>query len=554
MMPGNFVLVTALVFVFPASSFAQVSSEEHIQYLSEQLLFGSEVTIGAAALASTHVIPEFYARRSFAPAWIDDIRIDEFISLVGRAEEEGLDPADYNHSEIVILVGQYRADRDNDSLRAEVDVLLTEGLSRYGYHLIFGKIDPTDLDDNWNWSRSFDNRDPVRIIQQAIDSESIETFIDELLERGVIYNRMKAVLAKYRSEKVNGGWPLVASGPTLKPGMSDERIPVVRERLVITGDLPTSEASGHLGFDESLKQGVEKFQFRHNLDQDGAIGPQTLAAMNVTVDERIDQIRVNLERIRWVFRDIEDEFVVTNIAAFRTFLIRDREVVWSARSQVGRDYRQTPVFKGGIKYLQFNPTWTVPPGILAKDILPQVKKNPAYLEKKNMDLVDRDGTKVDPATVDWSKYGAGRLPPYQFVQRPGPTNALGRVKFIFPNSHFVFLHDTPSKSLFERTERSFSSGCIRVENPFELAELLLDDPEKWNPGTIQKLLDSEKSRTVFLKEPVTAMLLYSTVGVADEQVVRFYKDIYQRDGRVLSSLNDDFEFRLPSDAPEFLQQ
>ena len=128
------------------------------------------------------------------------------------------------------------------------------------------------------------------------------------------------------------------------------------------------------------------------------------------------------------------------------------------------------------------------------------------------------------------------------------------MKFIFPNKHSVFLHDTPSKSLFERTERSFSSGCIRVENPFELAELLLNDPEKWNPGTIQKLLDSQKPRTVFLKEPVTAMLLYSTVGVAEEKVVRFYKDIYQRDGRVLSSLNDVFEFRLPSDAPEFLQQ
>jgi murein L,D-transpeptidase YcbB/YkuD len=137
------------------------------------------------------------------------------------------------------------------------------------------------------------------------------------------------------------------------------------------------------------------------------------------------------------------------------------------------------------------------------------------------------------------------LPPYQFVQRPGPTNALGRVKFIFPNEHFVFLHDTPSKSLFERTERSFSSGCIRVENPFELAEILLNDADKWNPGTIQKLLDSEKPQTVFLKEQMTVMLLYSTVDVLDETLVRFYNDIYERDARVLRSLNEDFKFHLP---------
>jgi murein L,D-transpeptidase YcbB/YkuD len=267
--------------------------------------------------------------------------------------------------------------------------------------------------------------------------------------------------------------------------------------------------------------------------------------MNVSVDERIDQIRVNLERVRWFARFVEDEFVLTNIASFKTFLVRDRAIVWSGRSQVGKDYRQTPVFQGKIKYLQFNPTWTVPPGILAKDILPRVQQDPGYLATKNMDLVDRDGNIVDPASVDWSQYSARRLPPYQFVQRPGPTNALGRVKFIFPNEHFVFLHDTPSKSLFERTERSFSSGCIRVENPFELAEILLNDADKWNPGTIQKLLDSEKPQTVFLKEQMTVMLLYSTVDVLDETLVRFYNDIYERDARVLSSLNEDFKFHLP---------
>jgi murein L,D-transpeptidase YcbB/YkuD len=349
--------------------------------------------------------------------------------------------------------------------------------------------------------------------------------------------------------KTNGGWPTIAAGATLKPGMNDDRIAVIRRRLAITGDLPAQANNSSPSFDASLEEGVERFQERHNLDRDGAIGPRTLAAMNVTVDERIDQIRVTLERLRWVARDIEDDFVLVNIAAFKTYLIRDRKPVWSGRSQVGRDYRQTPVFKAQIKYLQFNPTWTVPPGILSKDILPRVIADPGYLATKNMDLIDRDGDIVDPASVDWSKYGNGRMPPYQFVQRPGPTNALGRVKFIFPNSHFVFLHDTPSKALFERTERTFSSGCIRVENPFELAELMLDDAKKWNSETIQNLVDSEKSKTVFLTEELTVMLLYSTVGLADSDRVEFYNDIYKRDARVLNSLNEDFEYRLPVFSP-----
>jgi len=539
--------VATLILVIPAHSIAQVSSEERIQYLSEQLLLGSEVTLGEATLASAHIIPEFYARRQFSPAWIDDEHVDEFVNLVGRAQEEGLDSADYIHAELVALIRQFRADRENAMLRAELDVLLTESLSRYGYHLFFGKVDPATLDENWNWSRSLGGRDAVAVIQQAIDSESIKEFIEEGLQRGPVYKRVKAILAEYRALSEKGGWPQIAEGPTLKPGMNDNRIPGIRERLAITGDLPALADNGSRSFDAALQEGVEHFQDRHNLDRDGAIGPRTLAAMNVTADERVDQIRVNLERIRWVARDIEDEFVLTNIASFKTFLVRDRQLAWSGRSQVGRDYRQTPVFKAKIKYLQFNPTWTVPPGILSKDILPRVKQDPGYLATKNMDLIDRSGEKVDPTAVDWSQYSARRLPPYQFVQRPGPTNALGRVKFIFPNEHFVFLHDTPSKSLFARTERTFSSGCIRIENPFELAEIMLNDSGKWNAESIQKLLDSEKPQTVFLKEPMTVMLLYSTVGLIDMELVRFYNDIYQRDRRVLDSLNAPFEFRLPAD-------
>jgi murein L,D-transpeptidase YcbB/YkuD len=535
----------AMILVSPALAQTVDTSEERIQSLSEQLLLGSDVNIAGVSLASTHSIPEFYAHREFRPAWTDDDKVDEFIGLIGKAEEEGLEPADYAYSELVSLIGEYRSDRSDAVLRADVDLLLTESLNRYGYHLYFGKVDPSTLDKNWNWGRTMSDVGPVVIVEQLIESESIRDFIEDHLKRGPPYHRMKEILAQYRALEANGGWSMIAAGVTLKPGMNDDRVPLIRRRLAITGDLSNQADNDSRSLDAALEKGIERFQERHNLDQDGTIGPKTLAAMNVTVDERIDQIRVTLERLRWVARDIEDDFVLVNIAAFKTYLIRDRKPVWIGRSQVGRDYRQTPVFKAQIKYLQFNPTWTVPPGILAKDILPRVIADPGYLASKNMDLIDRDGSIVDPANVEWSKYGNGRMPPYQFVQRPGPTNALGRVKFIFPNSHFVFLHDTPSKGLFERTERSFSSGCIRVENPFELAELMLDDANKWTPESIQNLVDSKESKTIFLREELTVMLLYSTVGLAESDSVEFYNDIYERDARVLNSLNEDFEYRLP---------
>jgi murein L,D-transpeptidase YcbB/YkuD len=537
------VLFLTLLAYLPATAQVQTSSNEQIQYLSEQLLLGSEVTVAGAALAASNIIPEFYSRREFTPAWSDDDQIDEFVKLIAKAYEEGLDPEDYLHAELSGLVDAYRKNPDDADLRGKLDILLTESLSRYGNHLSFGKVDPAQLDENWNWSQRPDGRDPVTLLQQAIDADSITVFIDNFLDRGPIYQRLREMLAEYREFKDAGGWPLVDAGPTLRRGMQDERILLIRKRLAVTADLPQSEDNRSQLFDAALEQGVRNFQDRHNLDADGVIGAQTLASMNVTVDERVDQLRVNIERIRWVARDMEDELIITNIAAFQTFLVRDREIVWSGRSQVGRFYRQTPVFTAKIKYLQFNPTWTVPPGILTNDILPAVQKDVGYLARKEMDLIDRDGNKVDPTSVDWSKYRAGRLPPYQFVQRPGPTNALGRVKFIFPNSHFVFLHDTPSKALFERPERTFSSGCIRVEDPFVLAKLMLNNPAKWNAESIQVLLDSEKPQTVFLDEPLTVMLLYGTVGVTDMEYVRFYNDIYQRDARVLDSLNADFEYR-----------
>ncbi len=225
--------------------------------------------------------------------------------------------------------------------------------------------------------------------------------------------------------------------------------------------------------------------------------------------------------------------------------IQDGEIAWEARAQIGKEFRKTPTFKSDIKYLVFNPTWTIPPGILSKDVLPAVKRDPGYLAERNIRVLDRDGKEIDRESIDWSKY-PGRGFPYVLRQDPGPTNALGLVKFIFPNPHFVYLHDTPSKSLFGRSERAFSHGCIRTQNPFDLAELLLR-PKGWDRERIDAQIESQETKTVHLAEPLPILLLYWTTDIGPNGERHFYKDVYERDERILAALNAPFELALPID-------
>ena len=351
------------------------------------------------------------------------------------------------------------------------------------------------------------------------------------------YRHLQNALAHYRAIAAAGGWPGVPAGPTLKSGMSDPRVIALRTRLAVTQRMPGADAQS-AQFDAALEDAVKVFQRQHGLAADGAVGKATLAALNIPVESRIDQIRVNLERARWVLHDMPEEFVLVDIAGFNVRYIRDGQTLWQARAQVGKPYRRTPVFKSRITYLEMNPTWTVPPTILRNDVLPAIKRDIAYLKQKNMKVIDYDHNVVDPTSIDWSRYSGPDFP-YLIRQDPGPDNALGRIKFMFPNKHLVYLHDTPSKALFERTERAFSSGCIRVENPYQFAELLLDDPNTWNRRTITQAIDSQQTRKVTLPRPVTVLLLYWTVAPDDSGDVIFKQDIYGRDAGILAGLNSE---------------
>ncbi len=318
--------------------------------------------------------------------------------------------------------------------------------------------------------------------------------------------------------------------------MTDARVPKLAERLAITGDIDAKTAStATTSYSGAVVDGVKHFQDRHGLAVDGALGPGTLAALNVPVEMRIEQIRANLERARWVFYDPESEFLVVNIAGFKVYLVRRGEVVWRSRVQVGKPYRRTPIFASTLTYVVFNPTWTVPPTILRQDYLPQLRRDPQYLAARNIDVLDRAGKPVEQSSIDWS---SARSLQYQLVQRPGPTNALGRVKFMFPNEYFVYLHDTPSRDLFDKESRAFSSGCIRVENPLELADVVLGD--KWPRERIDALIAAGRTQTVILDKPIAVKLLYWTAEVDAAGRVSFFPDVYFRDAALITALAQPF--------------
>ncbi|NIP39766.1 MAG: L,D-transpeptidase family protein [Candidatus Dadabacteria bacterium] len=492
-----------------------------------------KLRIGDISIYPKKTLRGFYESRDFRPAW-ENADINYFMKSLYEIEADGLQKEDYYYTEIIDLIKA--EDTDNlgvISSKADLEILLSYSLSKLFIHLRNGKIDPKSLKTEWDIDKKHDYSTTM-LLFKALASDNLYEFIEQQKPQLSYYKSLKRAYSKFEQYRENGGWIKVPGGATLKPGMYDKRITSLRDRLVYTGHLLESDNFETVQYDEQLVEAVKKFQRHHNLNADGIVGPNTLKELNVSVDKRIDQIKVNLERARWVLNNAQYKFVIVNIAGFKAYYAVDGEILWSSRIQVGKPYRKTPVFKSEIKHLVFNPSWSVPPGIFRKDILPIIKRNPGYLKRRGFNVYNSAGRKVSPTSINWAEYS--RNVPYSIRQRPGSRNALGRVKFIFPNDHFVYLHDTPNRSLFNKDIKTFSSGCIRVEKPFELAELLLNDKEKWNQQNIQNVIKKRKTRTVFLDDPVPIMILYWTASADNDGNVYFMNDIYGRDKAILKLL------------------
>ncbi|HQI80054.1 MAG TPA: L,D-transpeptidase family protein [Deltaproteobacteria bacterium] len=505
------------------------------------------LAVGACQISSALVLSELYQRRGYRPIWLDPAWVEQLLSAIEETYAEGLDPRAYHVEEIRSLQEEILSGLFPDAATtAALDILLTDAFILLAHDLSCGREDPVTHHPQWNLKQQVRGSDPILFLEDALNSPSLTQAARSWRIDHPYYDRLKNALARYRAFRATGGWESVPPGPALKTGMKDPRVASLRRRLAVTDPVGEDPADPEV-FDETLEGAVMLFQRRHGLKQDGVAGAGTLEAMNVPLEDRIDQIRVNLERARWVLRGVEETFVLVDIAGFRVFYSKDGRIVFSCRAQVGRPYRDTPVFRSEITHVEINPAWVVPPTIFEQDVLPAVRKNPRYLSKNGLTILDSRGRPVDPSSVDWSRYPGQRFP-YTLRQKPGPKNALGRIKIMFPNAYFVYLHDTPYKELFSREDRTFSSGCIRLERPFELAELLLDNPSRWGMDGLMRAKGELRTRTVYLPRPIPILLLYWTVEVDEAGTVYFKKDPYLRDAGVLDGLGRDAGI-LPVEPP-----
>ncbi|MBM3422576.1 MAG: L,D-transpeptidase family protein [Chlorobi bacterium] len=496
----------------------------------------------AASKSFKSQLGRFYAVRQYIPVWTDQRMIVELLQAVEDARDDGLNPDDYHIGRLRRLYGnpsRTPAEQVGD------DLLLTDAFLTLAYHLRFGKVDPESMDPDWNLDVSVRRKAIEYRLQQAITAGRIREALDELRPRHPEYTQLKKGLALYRSIAKAGGWQRIPEGASFREGTTDSRVPLLRKRLRASGDLSSALVDTSNVYSAAMVGAVKRFQKRNGLEVDGIAGPATVHELNIPAADRVDQIRLNLERYRWFIGDIASTHVLVNIPAFTLQYVENGRIRWATRVIVGQPYRKTPVFKADMQYIVFNPQWVIPPTILAKDALPAIRRNRSYLDKKRLQVIDSNGRAVNPASINWSQYTGSNFP-YRLQQSAGDHGALGRIKFMMPNKHIIYLHDTPTKDLFEKSSRTFSSGCIRVENPLELAEFVLQDSAKWSRSAIESAIASGKTSTVWLPRRIPVFLLYLT-AVAEGDSVLFRQDVYSRDSRLLNALDKPVpEYKIES--------
>jgi murein L,D-transpeptidase YcbB/YkuD len=475
-------------------------------------------------------LADVYRDRHYAPAWTQ-ATLAALLPALQSLTDDGLDPRDYGLPALRRAAAQPAA---TPAQRARDDVLASSATIVALSHLYWGKTDPRQLDPRWNFpERKLDYPQALRLIEAGIDSGQIDDLFTLARPQNHLYQALRQALQRLHETAAAGGWPRIPPGPTLDPGARDARVAALRARLIAAGDLPADAADAADGklLDSAVEAALRSFQRRHDLADDGRLGPATRAALNVPVQARIAQLRVNLERARWLLHDLGEDFVLVDVAGYRAWLFRHSHAVWSARVQVGKPYRSTPSFTSTITHITFNPTWTVPQTIFTEDLLPKIRRDPGYLAREHIRIFNGGGRELDPRQVDWSAPQGLTL-----RQDAGPGNALDSVAIRFPNPYAVYLHGTPHRELFSRRQRAFSSGCIRVEDPLTLARLLLDDPANWSAAAIEAVIAEGSTRNVPLARPVRILLIYWTVDVLGDGRIAYKADIYGEDPLVYKAL------------------
>lgn len=481
----------------------------------------------SAAYREAQKLYFFYGARHFEPIWLDETAdgkvtfsapATKILELFKAAASEGLRPSDYLTPDLD------PAAAGSDPLKlAALETAFSRAAMRYATHIHTGRIDPRSVSPLLDVAPK--SLDEAALLMQLAGSDDPVAVLQALEPTHPEFLALKAALATFDDTPADRPAE-IAEGPTLKPGMTDPRVPALRVRL----ELPAADGTV---YDDALVEAIKAFQTSNDLEVDGVTGPATLAALNGGLPVTRADIIANMERWRWMPRELGAFHVMVNIPEFRLAIRRDGAETYTTRVVVGTVKNQTPVFSDNIRHIVVNPYWNVPSSIIRGEVAPAVLRNPGYIDSQNMDLL-YNGSAVSPWQVDWSQVSPSNFP-FRVRQRPGPGNALGQIKFLFPNKHDVYLHDTPSKSLFSRTFRAYSHGCVRVQNPMEFADALMANEPNISRASLEALFGSSE-RWVNPEQQIPVHLTYFTVRPGADGTLEAFGDVYGHNARLIEAL------------------
>jgi len=485
----------------------------------------------------------FYEARDYESAWLESafLRQRKSEALLKAFEDSwkhGLNPENYHIAEIKRLM-----DEAKGAERFQLDLLLSDALVRYGRDLTSMRVEPRSIGQLSKYWRQ-----PLRaidILDHVATNADAGAALDGLAPQGKLYKALQKELARlYKTPDTNPDLQNIYIKGFVKPGSSHKAVLKIRERM---GFNPSAAIEGAYYYDDELAQAVMAFQKAHGLTPDGIVGQHTVKLMNMSRDDRINQVLVNLERLRWVEPNKPSRYIMVNVPAAVLWAVEDNKVALEMPVVVGRKKRPTNIFTTQITGIRFNPTWTVPPTIKRDDYLPKLQKDPYYLSDRGIELVDPNNMTVDPGLVDWNNKTWSEVNQMRMVQGSGSGNPLGLVRMIMNNPYNIYLHDTPTKTYFKRANRALSSGCVRMQDAQAVADFVLAKNDNWSAARREKIIARGKMAEVRAQEPLPVYILYQTVWLGERGQIVYGPDMYGHDNKLLKLLTKMNGIVFPAD-------
>ncbi|WP_175454179.1 L,D-transpeptidase family protein [Algoriphagus alkaliphilus] len=518
--------------------------QDQIRLKLESIQPGRLLSIKNQNLSASGDIFSFYSNREFREIWSSDGILTELAYElrfeIRQSKFDGLDPQEYHLGLVDTFFNTFEANKKNKVPNdlgelVDLELLLSDAFFQLAAHLERGKVNPALLKSTWEIARKPQKVNYGDLLSVSLASGEIRRNLETIYPKFTSYKRGREVIRQLdEKSKVDSlNWKPIKIDKTIKVGESNNSIPIIRQRLQFWGYMGYYETENPKVYDSLLFEGVKEFQRKNGMEPDGALGKNSVAGINNSPSLLLDRAAVNMERLRWLPDTLKEaEIILVNIANYRLDYIYKMDTLFSSKVIVGRQYHSTPIFSAAMSYIVFSPYWNIPNSIARNEIIPAIRRNPDYLRQKNMEVVTFSGQPVDPSTINWSNKSF----PYMIRQRPGGSNSLGLVKFMFPNRFSVYIHDTPTRALFDREDRALSHGCIRLQNPTEFAKILLRAMPEWTDERINQAMNQKSERIVNLNRKIPVALVYLTFWADSKGQAHFRQDIYNRDAEILTLL------------------